>query len=147
MQLLAQHPKLPKDSIMQQELQLVGLTDLVDELLDRDPNADVNDLLQIYSEEKEHMSKALDKKKSKKKALQCKSVKSYYYGNHGQLMVGEIDKLDRLKVSVPPAKPSQAMRKEPKQPSQPKESKLLQPGWAAGGEIKQSSAFVRYIKF
>lgn len=50
-QLLACHPKMPSDSLMQRELQLVGLQQLVNDLLDSDSTADVGDLLVILEDE------------------------------------------------------------------------------------------------
>ena len=64
---------------------------------------------------------------------QVRSVKSFYYGYHGQLMAGDVDKLSRLSWSPPEkVKVQPTVVKPVKSPE--KASKLLQPGWASGKE-------------
>ena len=146
-QLLACHPKIPQDCLMQRELQMVGLSDLLNDLLDNDPKADVNDLLHIYHEDGLQLKK---NPTGKANASSSHNVRSFYFGNHGQIMVGEVKKLERLggvcgvddsddrqspTLAAAPAKKLGSVEKAPST------SKLLQPGWASSAPYSKPTNF------
>ncbi|GMH79584.1 hypothetical protein TrLO_g6259 [Triparma laevis f. longispina] len=138
-QLMACHPKIPSDCLMQRELNVVGLQGLMNDLIDSDPQADVSDLVLIFEEENAKLNNKLKSYNDGSNTARVKAVKSYYYGYHGQLMAGNIDKLSRLDVKKDvwmEEKSKTKTQATPKKHATPvkateKKSKLLQPGWAA----------------
>ncbi|GMH84701.1 hypothetical protein TrST_g13214 [Triparma strigata] len=145
-QLMACHPKIPSDCLMQRELNVVGLQGLMNDLIDSDPQADVSDLVLIFEEENAKLNKLKNNSHENdgSNTARVKAVKSYYYGYHGQLMAGNIDKLSRLDVKRDVWMEEEEEKGKKKGPGEAvapknqvtpvkaaeKKSKLLQPGWA-----------------